>query len=447
MKKILISALVLFISISSFAGDYLTNTNQSVKFLRNPARQAAIGIDGVYYNPAGVSFLKDGFHVQFNWQVPFQTRNSKSSYGQLFGANYLNPGTKEADGSFSRLFKGKANVPIQPSLYMAYNVQGWSFQLGFNVVGGGGKCKFKSGIGVLEALVGQNGITTLGANFGGYSLTNYVEGKSLYYGLTLTAAKAVTDELSVSVGLRAIFGSNKYTGTIKDITYRTTAGTIIDVPNDIVLDCKQTGTSLAPIVGIDWRPSKYVNFSARYEFLSHLTLKSKSNNSETFNNLAGSGNPQFAPFKQFLDGAKHKADMPGMLALGTEIQPIAGLRFDFGYNHYFDRATRQWGKSLLQDTNEMVFGAEYDVTDKLTLSAGFQKTFYRQEKENFSDLSFIMSAWSSAVGLEYSVTSNLKLNAGYFHTFYRNHTNTTAVSTTAYSRTSRVFGIGVEYSF
>jgi len=447
MKKILISALVLFISISSFAGDYLTNTNQSVKFLRNPARQAAIGIDGVYYNPAGVSFLKDGFHVQFNWQVPFQTRNSKSSYGQLFGANYLNPGTKEADGSFSRLFKGKANVPIQPSLYMAYNVQGWSFQLGFNVVGGGGKCKFKSGIGVLEALVGQNGITTLGANFGGYSLTNYVEGKSLYYGLTLTAAKAVTDELSVSVGLRAIFGSNKYTGTLKDITYRTTAGTIIDVPNDIVLDCKQTGTSLAPIVGIDWRPSKYVNFSARYEFLSHLTLKSKSNNSETFNNLAGSGNPQFAPFKQFLDGAKHKADMPGMLALGTEIQPIAGLRFDFGYNHYFDRATRQWGKSLLQDTNEMVFGAEYDVTDKLTLSAGFQKTFYRQEKENFSDLSFIMSAWSSAVGLEYSVTSNLKLNAGYFHTFYRNHTNTTAVSTTTYSRTSRVFGIGVEYSF
>ncbi|MBP5229084.1 MAG: outer membrane protein transport protein [Bacteroidales bacterium] len=447
MKKILISALVLFISISSFAGDYLTNTNQSVKFLRNPARQAAIGIDGVYYNPAGVSFLKDGFHVQFNWQVPFQTRNSKSSYGQLFGANYLNPGTKEADGSFSRLFKGKANVPIQPSLYMAYNVQGWSFQLGFNVVGGGGKCKFKSGIGVLEALVGQNGITTLGANFGGYSLTNYVEGKSLYYGLTLTAAKTVTDELSVSVGLRAIFGSNKYTGTIKDITYRTTAGTIIDVPNDIVLDCKQTGTSLAPIVGIDWRPSKYVNFSARYEFLSHLTLKSKSNNSETFNNLAGSGNPQFAPFKQFLDGAKHKADMPGMLALGTEIQPIAGLRFDFGYNHYFDRATRQWGKSLLQDTNEMVFGAEYDVTDKLTLSAGFQKTFYRQEKENFSDLSFIMSAWSSAVGLEYSVTSNLKLNAGYFHTFYRNHTNTTAVSTTTYSRTSRVFGIGVEYSF
>lgn len=447
MKKTLISALILFVSISSFAGDYLTNTNQSIKFLRNPARQAAIGIDGVYYNPAGVSFLKDGFHVQFNWQVPIQTRNSKSAYGQLFGANYKNPGIQEADGSFSRLFKGKAAVPIQPSLYMAYNVQGWSFQLGFNVVGGGGKCKFNSGIGVLEALVGQNGISTLGANFGGYSLTNYVEGKSLYYGLTLTAAKAVTDELSVSFGLRAIFGSNKYTGTIKDITYRTTDGTIIDVPNNIVLDCKQTGTSLAPIVGIDWRPSDIVNFSARYEFLSHLTLKSKSNNSETFNNLASSDSPQFAPFKQFLDGAKHKADMPGMLALGTEIQPIAGLRIDMGYNHYFDRATRQWGKSLLQDTNEMVFGTEYDVTDKLTLSAGFQKTFYRQEKENFSDLSFIMSAWSTAFGLEYSVTSNLKLNAGYFHTFYRNHTNTTSVSTTTYSRTSRAFGIGVEYSF
>ena len=39
------------------AGGLLTNTNQNIAFLRNPARDAAIGIDGVYSNPAGVVFL------------------------------------------------------------------------------------------------------------------------------------------------------------------------------------------------------------------------------------------------------------------------------------------------------------------------------------------------------------------------------------------------------
>ena len=44
------------------AGGLLTNTNQNIAFLRNPARDAAIGIDGVYSNPAGVAFLGEGIH-------------------------------------------------------------------------------------------------------------------------------------------------------------------------------------------------------------------------------------------------------------------------------------------------------------------------------------------------------------------------------------------------
>ncbi|MCI5855401.1 MAG: hypothetical protein MR005_07705, partial [Prevotella sp.] len=53
---------------SAFAGGLLTNTNQNVTFLRNPARDAAIGIDGVYSNPAGVIFLGEGFHLSLNIQ-------------------------------------------------------------------------------------------------------------------------------------------------------------------------------------------------------------------------------------------------------------------------------------------------------------------------------------------------------------------------------------------
>ena len=57
MNKVkLVILTILFSGNTAFAGGILTNTNQSVSFLRNPARDAAIGLDGVYSNPAGVAF-------------------------------------------------------------------------------------------------------------------------------------------------------------------------------------------------------------------------------------------------------------------------------------------------------------------------------------------------------------------------------------------------------
>ena len=75
MKKIVLSLIVFTMtSVSALAGGILTNTNQSVLFLKNPARDAAIGIDGVYSNPAGVAFMPEGFHIAFNWQYAHQTQ-------------------------------------------------------------------------------------------------------------------------------------------------------------------------------------------------------------------------------------------------------------------------------------------------------------------------------------------------------------------------------------
>ncbi len=53
MKKIVFSLIVFTMTtMDAFAGGILTNTNQSVLFLKNPARDAAIGLDGVYSNRA-----------------------------------------------------------------------------------------------------------------------------------------------------------------------------------------------------------------------------------------------------------------------------------------------------------------------------------------------------------------------------------------------------------
>ena len=49
MRKIsLIGLAMLIVSIPTFAGDYLTNTNQNAAFLRMIARGASIDVEGVY---------------------------------------------------------------------------------------------------------------------------------------------------------------------------------------------------------------------------------------------------------------------------------------------------------------------------------------------------------------------------------------------------------------
>ena len=135
MKRLLFTNGLLFgVSAVTFAGGLLTNTNQNVAFLRNPSRDAAIAIDGVVSNPAGVVFLKDGIHLSVNIQNAHQTRDVTSTFGPfVYGDG--NTGT-------TKKYRGKADAPIVPSLQAAYNKNNWSFQFNFAITGGGGKCEF-----------------------------------------------------------------------------------------------------------------------------------------------------------------------------------------------------------------------------------------------------------------------------------------------------------------
>ena len=76
MNKTKLACIVLMTmtGITAKAGGLLTNTNQNIAFLRNPARDGAIGIDGTYSNPAGVAWMEKGLHLSFNVQNAYQTR-------------------------------------------------------------------------------------------------------------------------------------------------------------------------------------------------------------------------------------------------------------------------------------------------------------------------------------------------------------------------------------
>ena len=72
--KVALAAFAFATAATAFAGGINTNSNMSVIFDRTLSRDGAIGIDGVYFNPAGVAFLPNGAHISLNWQFIWQSR-------------------------------------------------------------------------------------------------------------------------------------------------------------------------------------------------------------------------------------------------------------------------------------------------------------------------------------------------------------------------------------
>lgn len=247
MKKIVLSLVVFMMTtLSAMAGGILTNTNQSVAFLKNPARDAAIGLDGVYSNPAGVAFMPEGFHVAFNWQYAHQTRTITST-NPVFALG------KKNEGKTIKEFQGVADAPIIPSLQAAYNKGNWSVQFNFSVPGGGGSCEFADGLGSFESVVGSiaskfmaldqtaaqlNGLTTMltplytmfgataptaisSTGVSGYDMNSYMQGRQYYFGFQLGTAYKIKENLSVYGGLRLLYGSATYRARISNIMVKT----------------------------------------------------------------------------------------------------------------------------------------------------------------------------------------------------------------------------------
>jgi len=192
-----------------YAGGLVTNTNQSTAWTRMLARDASTDIDAVFFNPAGLTKLKDGFHISLNSQTLWQKQRVISSFP------YLNEST----------YDGDVFAPIFPSIYMAWKKGRVAVSFGFNPVGGGGGATFEKGLPSME--MGISALATQFAPMGvtGYSADLRFEGSSVYYGFQLGVSFAITKNISVFAGARYVLAKNTYQGHLKDITFQTADGT------------------------------------------------------------------------------------------------------------------------------------------------------------------------------------------------------------------------------
>ena len=443
MKKLKLVSLAIAMASAAptFAGGLLTNTNQHVAFNRMMSREASIGIDGVYYNPAGVVFMGEGKHLAINWQLAYQTRSIENDYA-LFTNNVNNPTTP-------REFKGKAFAPVIPSFQYAYNKGRWSLQAGFALTGGGGKCTFDNGLGSFEKIVAETAIAAcqlagavdqvasqygVPAVFssdkyfgkeGKYSYNSYMHGRQYYYGLSLGAAYKINEHLSAYAGVRGVYASTNYYGYVEDIKVGNMPLYMVLDPTkekaaNIELSCDQSGLGFTPMLGIDFKTGRW-NFAAKYEFKTRIRLKNKSvNQTPSIGNLPDNlrnayiagGVPEQAAdailsnpviqgamgqlktqfdsklegaIGEYEDGKKIAGDIPAYLALGVGYSPVNTVRVNVGFHWFDDKHATSYNnrqEKLKRGTLEYNAGVEVDVNKKITLSTGWQNTNYGLPDEN-----------------------------------------------------------------
>ena len=445
-KNLLIGAASLIVSIPTFAGDYLTNTNQNAAFLRMIARGASIDVDGVYSNPAGLAFLpEDGFHLSLTGQSAYQTR-------EILATSPL----WTLDGNTTeRYYKGTASAPIIPSFHGAYKKDKWVISASFAITGGGGKASFDNGLPMFDALA-IGGIYT-NAQLTGlvgkpvtpdmYEINSAMDGKQYIYGVQLGVSYRFNNWLSAFIGGRMNYVKSGYEGYLKAQMKEEFGGMAL---TNLELDCDQSGWGLTPIIGLDAKLGRW-NLAAKYEFQTNLNIENKTNKLEV-----PVGTPE-AVIKPYADGEQTPSDIPAFLSVAAGYEILPTLRASVEYHFFDDKRAGMLNdrqKTLKHGTHEYLAGIEWDVIKYLTISGGFQKTNYGLSDDFQTDTSFYCSSYSLGFGARARLNDALSLDIAYFWTTYDDYTKTSAnyngtgmPGTDVYSRTNKVFLLSLNYHF
>jgi long-subunit fatty acid transport protein len=517
MRKVSLLFLAAVFSVNLFAGGIVTNTNQSAAWVRWLVRDASLGIDAVYYNPAGLSKLGNGFHLSLNNQFIFQTQTITCDYPYLNGS----PKSYEAD----------VKALLYPDIFAAYNIGKFSFSFGVVPIGGGGSADFADGIASFEMpvsdlvpILGYNlkGVDALVAQYTGtdphyrdvtgYSLKAALNGSSVYLGFQGNVSYAINDLIQVSLGARYVTVNNSYEGHLTDIQIeapqnyggwqapgdymnfvsddipptnailvylkgqlKESAAALASATEDGYVDVTQTGNGWTGIIGVNISPSENLNIALKYEHHTKIELTNET---------------AVDSFAMFPDGAKSRADLPGMLSAGVQFRPIDRLTLQAGFHYYLDK-TAYYGKTAIDtvtgqpviepdgisykqvdnkdfmegNTWELGLGAEFMVTKKFGISAGYLHVTTGANEKYQSAIGYSLSTNTYGGGLVYNFTDKIQLNLGFDYVIYQSDEVSAQTGNPIYSpgidppdqefisykniyeKNTMVIGVGLDISF
>lgn len=480
MKKIFFISLYICLHASLIAGGLVTNTNQSAMFTRFQCRDATIDIDAAYYNPAGLVHFSDGFFLSLN--------------NMSLGEAWIVESDYEYYSKQNKQFNGRVLTPFYPSVYAVYKTGRFAFSGSVNIVSGSGNVKYDNGLPSFERQV-ANLVPDLTSNLDA-SITGDVEDyeidaefsmKSFFPGFQLNMAYMVNKYLSVATGIRMVRGKISYDGSIENISISGTnmTGTFKENPVDYLrslaseapdttadelnnmadeieqkiisdIEAVQLGYGLAPVLSINYAPSMYTNWAVKYEFKTRLRLKTDiPDNLRDIVVIDGD--------TTMVDGAEVVSDIPAMLSLGLTRRTSNKFMYYAGIHYYFDKPIDFDGSKdeiidmIDKNSYEIGFGAEYELSNAIRVSAGWLLTRPGVNKQFQRETRYSLPSNTIGGGVGIRVSELIDINLGLSYTMYKRdeieytYTSESLPTETEvreyYDKRTFVLAVGVDFLF
>jgi long-subunit fatty acid transport protein len=238
------------------------------------------------------------------------------------------------------------------------------------------------------------------------------------------------------------------------------AGAKAKLLRDQSADVKQTGSAITPILGVNLNlMENKLNIGLKYEFITKITLKNDTKKDITTGYTATGDS-----ITQFPNGLSTPSDMPALFTLGAAYKVLKDFKVSAGFHYYFDK-NANYGHSLngvvvenkdVIDKNnyELALGFEYNINEKILLSAGYLYTKTGVMVGYNTDLSYSLGSSSVGFGGKLAVSPRFDLDLGFSYTEYEpgsktyDHTIPTTPSQTLtlkekYYKNVLIFAIGI----
>jgi len=384
--------------------------NLSSEWIRTSARNAATdATDAVVYNPAGITKMSNGFHINFSNQSLF--RKPSHTYDLGIGQGVKSYSQDGADAFI-------------PNLYAAYKKDKWALFTGVFISGGGATMNYPEGS-ITTDLIGLQALMGTG---GAYAETKdaYLKASSYYLTTTLGGTYQAGKNISFATAIRYISAKNTAEA---GMTLTTSPVDMDDMP--LALETEESASGMGFVFGMNVNATEKLNFSTRYESQVNLDFETKQIKDD---------------FGATVNGQMNRRDLPAVLAFGTSYAFSENFRAYADYNYYFQK-NADWGKSgaitndkpwseLAGDASTVAAGFQYKISPAFTASLGGGYTNYAwsetDREANYTRMGTyeVMQDDNYNINTGFSVkaSNTIRFNVGYMHTFWAKDQNIKALN-------------------
>lgn len=412
LKKLTIASLL--ISATAFGASIDHVQNYTAEYGANPAQQGAINYGTtVNFNPAGLMRLENGTYFAGGLQYAFGDQKMTDN-------NYNGKG-----------FDTDLSSPI-PNFAIYKKTDDGALFWTFGAVAGGASLEYKDGIPLPN--LSDLGIPS-SDNFNDVLQGTNVKGSNQYAQMTFGKAWNVNEKLSMSLGLRAVYGlrtleastSFKKGASIPNPMDPTDPNKNIPLTGSASIDSERTAFGFGGQIGLNYAATDRLNIGFRYDSRVKLDFKTDATINDTSNilgkeDIISGGLLEIYPV--YKPNQKIRRDLPALMALGASYKVTDDWTTFIGGNYYFnkdakmDRVGDDPGRYDYDNGWEVSLGSEYKLNEKVSWLVGFNYADTGAKGTTYAATEYAIDSIMVGTGFKIQQNETTEWTIAYNHYFY-----------------------------